>query len=832
MNKKIKSIVLALFSIFIFISNVYAEELFDKEVNTEALLLVNPKNNEVLYSKNEDEILTMASTTKIMTYAVTIDFIDDLEGTNIEINSSSIDKINGLGASTAGFQNHIGESFSALDILRGMMIPSGCEAAQILADYIEDTYGVDFVSKMNEKAHDLGMKDTVYVDVHGLSSDNKTTASDMYKLALYVNNLKYFSDIVKTSSYLIPGFSSKIENTNYLINENASGSSRKYFYKYAVGTKTGSTSAAGKCLISRAKKGEDEFIVIALGGNTNNDSNNAMIDTINLYDYAFNSYTQNIDIITSKYQSVNINETLKINYSIVKKDTNEDEKLIWSSLNPEIASVDENGVVTGLKLGTTKIKVESQTGNYSIINLSVGFYNSMYIDYSYKDYTSGESQKLNFKTLKDDGFDFVVIKNDENILSNVEDAKNNNLEFTISYLAKALNEEDAIKEADEFIESIKEYNISLPLVYDMYSLSSSRNSYSLMNNDETTNIALAFSNRLKELGFNTIIYNGRTAFNNMNTDVLRENNIGIYAIYRYSMSETNEKLSTKMQTVSGLDVDMWEYTYDEYLKEALSYNSTYLSLMYMGNIITKESDNGNISTQIENKKVNITIEPDLGYELENLEVKSNLYNYELIKESDNMYSFNIKPDYTNAIIISKFTNTNYEFISISNDNNLIFKINGPTKLINKIIVDGNELSNDYYIINDDEIILLSGYIDTLSNQKHSIELILSNDTNVVGSFIKEEKKEEESENKIISKENKTIKKRTTKNKKVVEINEENDINEDINIVEPENEENVIIEEKKITEDNNSNNTIYIIGIILLLILIVLIICRKILNKRK
>lgn len=840
--KIFKKIILSIFITFIFCMNIYAEELFNKETNTEALLLVNVKNNEVLYSKNEKEKLTMASTTKIMNYAVTLDFIEDLEETKIEIKQSSIDKIDLNDSSTAGFQNHVGETFSVLDILKGMMIPSGCEAAQILADYVEETYSVDFVSKMNEKAVSLGMNDTLYVDVHGLSSDNKTTAEDMYKLALYVNDLKYFSEIVKTTSYLIPGFSSKIQNTNYLINDNASGSARKYFYKYAVGTKTGSTSSAGKCLVSRAKKGNDEFIVIALGGNTNNDSNNAMIDTINLYDYAFENYTENIDIIVPKYQSVNINDKLKIEYSITN---NNSEKLKWTSLNPDVASVDNDGVVTGLKLGTTKIKVESQTGNYSLINLSVGFYNSMYIDYSYFDYTSGESQNLNWKTLKEDGFDFVVIRNDEFVSSNVDGAKNNNLEYTLSHLATSLNEEDAVKEADEFIESISEYknNISLPLVYDMYSLSSSRNSYSQMNKEETTNIALAFSNRLKELGFNTIVYNGRTAFNNMDVEKLRDNNIGIYAIYRYSISESEEKLSTKMQTVSGLDVDMWEYTYDEYLKEALSYNSTYLSLMYMGNIIIEESDNGKVNTNINNKKVNINIEPDMGYELESIEVKSKLYNYDLNKENDNLYTYNLKNDYTNTTITSKFISSDYIFISGDNEkynkNDMVFKINGSTKLIDKILIDEKELSTDNYKINNDEIIIFSSYIDTLNNSEYKITLLLSNNTSVVGKFIKdieeeviEEEKEEENNKKSNNNSN-VNKDKSSNNKNIVDDSDNNEVIENTpkEEIKDEKESSVDILEGNSKKFSDHNLIIILCSISLLILIILLLKFRRKDNKK-
>lgn len=568
--------------------NVSAESISpDFETKTDTLLLVDLNTDEVVFEKNADVVRAPASVTKIMTYIIVAEQVKDLESTMVEIKGDVLKELEGTGSSVAGLENHIGEKFSVFELLNAMMIPSGSDAALVLADFAGGSTD-KFSEMMNEKAKELGCKNTNFVNSYGLAgSDHYTTANDLYKIAKYALTMPYFEEVVNTTSYTLKGDTVPLFTTNYLIDRVNGG---QYYYQYAKGIKTGSTDEAGKCLVSTAQKGDSRYMCIALHAEMDT-VNNAMIDSRNLYEWAFDNFTDNIDIsVDTRFKSVQIGEKIQVNTNIENSNISEAPQIKWTSSNPKVASVDQNGVVTGVSMGEAQIKAETQTGNFDICSVSCGYYSGIDVSSRSGDYTSGEKEPIDWQSLKKQGIDFAIIRagwgwedyptqNDEDFVKNVEEAVNNGISFGINFISYAVDKETAKLEAEYLLKELNEYipeytkYMALPVAYNM------NDSHFETNTPEQNNeIALEFASIMKENGYNTMVYADKTVFSNMNLFVLKDNGIGLwYAYYPYEV-DFSEKI-----TIPGTDItpDVWQYRTDWYLPFASENGYARQSLIYM-----------------------------------------------------------------------------------------------------------------------------------------------------------------------------------------------------------------------------------------------------------
>ncbi|MCH5298700.1 MAG: D-alanyl-D-alanine carboxypeptidase [Ruminococcus sp.] len=218
------------------------------KLKSKSALLINLDTGQTVYSVKADEKRYPASTTKIMTYIVVAEHVSDFKRTKVEIKQSVLDVLNGTGSSVAHVFSHVGETMTVLDLLYSMMVPSGNDAAVVLADYIGGGDTQKFVDMMNEKAKELGCKNTHFTNPDGLHDDNHyTTANDLAIMTQYALTLPEFSEITNTATYYVEGESYPLVTTNYMIDPNRGGS---YYYQYAQGVKTGTTDEAGHCLVS------------------------------------------------------------------------------------------------------------------------------------------------------------------------------------------------------------------------------------------------------------------------------------------------------------------------------------------------------------------------------------------------------------------------------------------------------------------------------------------------------------------------------------------------------------------------------------------------------
>ena len=252
-----------------------------------SVYLENLDTGTVVFEKNADEKLPPASLTKMMTYIVVCENVPDLENTKVEITEEALSDLDPE-SSVMGLTGYIGEKFSVLDLLYGLMIPSGNDAALVLADFVGNGSVQNFVDMMNSKSGQLGCKNTHFVNPHGLYDENHySTARDLATIAKYAAEKPFFKEIEKEYIYTVDGMEFPLETTNYMIDPAYSD----YYYPYVEGGKTGYTDEAGKCLATAAKKDDYRYMCIALGApySFSEDVNYAMLDTKEMYEWAFNN---------------------------------------------------------------------------------------------------------------------------------------------------------------------------------------------------------------------------------------------------------------------------------------------------------------------------------------------------------------------------------------------------------------------------------------------------------------------------------------------------------------------------------------------------------------
>lgn len=271
-----KKILILLMINFLFISVVSAEDLKLAE-NAKSAILIEASTGEILFEKNADERLVPASMTKMMSMLVIIEAIEngDLKW-NQEIQVS--ENASSMGGSQILLET--GEKMSVRDLFKGVAIASGNDAVVALAEAVAGTEDA-FVQKMNDKAKELGLKNTNFKNPHGLDTANHySSARDMSLIAKeLVKHEKVLEFTSVYEDYLRENTDRKIwlVNTNKLVR----------FYDGVDGLKTGFTEGAGYCLTATAKKDGMRVIAVVMG---EADSKTRNQEVSEMLDYAFAQY--------------------------------------------------------------------------------------------------------------------------------------------------------------------------------------------------------------------------------------------------------------------------------------------------------------------------------------------------------------------------------------------------------------------------------------------------------------------------------------------------------------------------------------------------------------
>ena len=241
------------------------------KTNSRRYIVYDRISKSMIIGKNEDVKSAMASTTKIMTTIVILEKADLNETVTVSA------KAGGTGGSRLGLKR--GDKASVRDLLYGLMLRSGNDAAVALAEHVGGSVK-GFAELMNEKAIELGLTNTHFVTPHGLDDANHyTTALELAKLTDYAMDNETFAKIVgtKSTTIYINNQSRQINNTNELLG----------VLNGVVGVKTGFTNNAGRCLVTETKRNNIDIITIVLGADTKKDRTQ---DIVNLIEYTFSKY--------------------------------------------------------------------------------------------------------------------------------------------------------------------------------------------------------------------------------------------------------------------------------------------------------------------------------------------------------------------------------------------------------------------------------------------------------------------------------------------------------------------------------------------------------------
>ncbi len=292
MVKKLTATILLMINLLFAFSAVAA---YDITPSAKSAIMIDGASGAVLYSKNPDERLGMASTTKIMTGILALEYgkLNDVytvpqegywvEGSSIYVNP--------------------GEKITLETLLYGLLLKSGNDAALAIARHISGSEQA-FVKLMNDKAAELGLTNTRFANPHGLyAEEHYTTSRELAKLAAYAMQNPVFAQIVNTSQYKETPIQDRdgrvINNANKLIS----------MYAEADGIKPGFTPETGRTLVGSASKNGVRVITVTL------DCADDWIEHKAMFDYAFNNFEQKT--ILKKGDSVGTYRVKNGNYNEV-----------------------------------------------------------------------------------------------------------------------------------------------------------------------------------------------------------------------------------------------------------------------------------------------------------------------------------------------------------------------------------------------------------------------------------------------------------------------------------------------------------------------------------
>ncbi|MBR2679033.1 MAG: D-alanyl-D-alanine carboxypeptidase [Bacilli bacterium] len=264
--------------------SVLAEELIP---NAKSGILIEANSGKVIYEKNTNEKLSVASMTKMVAQII---ILEEIEANHIKW--TDIVTVSKNASDMGGSQIYLeeGEKISVEDLMKGVSIASGNDATVALAEYISGSEE-KFVRRMNKKVKEIGLKNTHFTNCTGLDADNHySTSYDMSMIAreLVINH----PDILKFSSIYEDYLRENTDKKFWLVNTNKLIAS----YEGTDGLKTGHTDNAGYCLAATTKRNNIRLIAIVLG---EKDSKIRNKETIGLLDYGFN----NIKVKTLKQKN-------------------------------------------------------------------------------------------------------------------------------------------------------------------------------------------------------------------------------------------------------------------------------------------------------------------------------------------------------------------------------------------------------------------------------------------------------------------------------------------------------------------------------------------------
>ena len=273
------------------------------ELTASAAILIEESTGTILYEKKADERMYPASMTKVLTALVALDYFkpEELIKVGYEINEISLD------SSKAG--HTVGEMLTMKNAIRGLIIPSGNDSANVIAAAVARRVENDenlsfarceaiFTDLMNQKAEELGAKNSHFSNAHGYhAADHYTTAKDMALISKVFMQNPTLEEIANERSFVGNGADNmfttdaSVKTQDYAWrSHNLLITGGEYNYGYASGIKTGFTNEAGDCVTAAARNDAMHLIAVVF----HSEDPNRWIDAKNLFEYGFNQYEERV----------------------------------------------------------------------------------------------------------------------------------------------------------------------------------------------------------------------------------------------------------------------------------------------------------------------------------------------------------------------------------------------------------------------------------------------------------------------------------------------------------------------------------------------------------
>lgn len=257
--------------------------------NAKSGVLMEESTGKIIFEKNKDEKVAVASMTKMVAQILILEAIEkgQIKWTDKVTASANA-------SSMGGSQIYLstGETLTVEEMMKGISMASANDATVAMAEFLKGTE-IDFVKEMNKKVKELGLKNTQFKNCTGL--DEEGHYSTAYNMAVIARELLKHEDILKFSSKYEDYLRVNTPNKFWLVNTNK----LVRFYEGADGLKTGHTDAAKYCLAATAKKNDMRLIAIVLGEEVSKVRNS---ETMALLDYGFNTY--GLQIVKKKNETV------------------------------------------------------------------------------------------------------------------------------------------------------------------------------------------------------------------------------------------------------------------------------------------------------------------------------------------------------------------------------------------------------------------------------------------------------------------------------------------------------------------------------------------------
>ena len=315
MRKKIKKLLLIFVTLISLHTTTYqakADDSLTQDLSAVYAIVMDRDTNQILSQKNADEKMYPASMTKLMSAIVAIENFTDLNQT-ITITQEMLAGLSEAGASVAGFQ--VNDTPTVQDILYGIALPSGADATNAIAFTL--CGGIDgYVEKMNEKAQEIGMNNTHFVNTTGLHDENHySTVHDIALLLQYCLKNQTFSTIFSTHEYTTSALAS---HPNGIVLESSlfkAATQNQYTITGLIGGKTGFTYPAGRCLASWEDFQNMHLITVVADADPYDSSAPHIRDTDQICN-ALQNWSQQ-EILTKQ----NTITTMQVTHTISKPDT-------------------------------------------------------------------------------------------------------------------------------------------------------------------------------------------------------------------------------------------------------------------------------------------------------------------------------------------------------------------------------------------------------------------------------------------------------------------------------------------------------------------------------